>query len=202
MPSQSWMQLLAPQQQAAAAAKNTYTTAVSVINPQSLVDLWRNFWAIGTKMRVKVRFGLSNIVTTPGTVTFQIMMGSIVVWTSGAIQLNATAHTLVPCELDVTLRCDIVGTGTTAKLYGQGRLTGPPFTRTIAATDLWGRVSAADNSVSDVTILVPITTPADGGGFDSTISNLLDFWTGFSISNIGNAIQIFDYEVEGLNYSS
>jgi hypothetical protein len=38
-----------------------------------------------------------------------------------------------------------------------------------------------------------------GTGFDSTIANLLDFWTAFSISNAGNGVQVYDYTVEELN---
>lgn len=206
MPSQGWSQLISPQQQAAGSAFGSFTTAKSVLNPQSLTDLWRNFFAIGTRLRVTVNMAITTLVTTPGTITFQIMLGpsgTIVVWTSGAIQMNATSHTLLPAKLVVELRCDVVGTGTTAKLFGcSGVLTGPMFTKTIAATDLWGRVSAADAAVSDVTIMVPITAPALGAGFDSTVSNLLDFYGAFSVNNAANVIQVVDYSVEGLNYNS
>lgn len=202
MPAQIWSQLITPQMQASGASFGTFTTAKSVINPQSLVDLWRNFFAVGTKLRVKVLMGIGTLVTTPGTVTFELHLGTIAIWSSGAIQLNATAHTNLPAILEVTTTCQVVGTGTTAKCLGVGRLSGVMFTRTIAATDAWGRVSAADASVSDVSIVVPITAPAQGTGFDSTISNLLDFYVGFSISSASNTVQVYDYEVESLNYNS
>jgi len=193
MPGQLWTQLIAGLQQAAGALFNTYTTAKSVLNPQSLVDLWRNFWAVGTKVRITVHMSVSNIVTTPGTITFQVMMGTIVVWTSGAIQLNAAAHTLLPAKLVIDLVCQVVGTGTTAKLMGQGVLTGVMFTKTA------GQVDGVN---SETVINVPVTAPAQGGGFDSTIANLLDFWVGFSINNAGNGVRVEQYEVESLNYNS
>lgn len=168
---------------------NTYTTAKSVINVTELVPIPGNYMLSGTKFRVKALGGLSNIVTTPGTVTFQVMMGSVVVWTSGAIQLNATAHTLLPFDLEVMLRLDSAGSGTAAKFLAMGKLNGIMFTNTAAQTD-------AVNTTG--MFPAPITAPAVGTGFDSTISEILDFWVGFSISNAGNGVQVYDYTVEQL----
>lgn len=170
---------------------NTYTAAKTVINQTELVQLPPNYWTVGKCMRVTVRGALSNIVTTPGTCVFQVMMGTIVAWTSGNIQLNATAHVLLPFELVVDLRCDTIGTGTIAKLLGQGRLNGIHFTLTAAQVD-------AVNTPGS--FMVPATAPAVGTGFDSTIANLLDFWVGFSISNVGNGVQVYQYMVEEMNF--
>lgn len=193
MPGQIWTQLTTPQQQASGAAFGTFTTAKSVLNPQSLVDLWRNFFAVGTKVRFQAVMGLGSLVTTPGTVTFELHLGAIAIWSSGAIQLNATAHTIKPAILDVTTVCQVVGTGTTAKCLGVGRLTGNMFTKTAAQ---------ADGVNSETIITVPVASPAQGTGFDSTIANLLDFWVGFSISDAANTVQVFDWEVESKNYNS
>ena len=78
MPSQSWNQAIAAQENAGV-LQNTFTAAKTVINQQDLYGLFANFFKLGTKIRVTVHFGLSNIVTTPGTVTFQVMLGTIVV---------------------------------------------------------------------------------------------------------------------------
>jgi len=178
---------------AAGTLYNTYTTAKTVINQSELVPIPGNTLIVGSKFRVKVWGGLSNIATTPGTVTFQIMMGTIVAWTSGAIQLSTTAHTLIPFDLEVTLRVDSVSTvagstATAAKFIGGGKLNGIMFT-----------VGAGADSTTVVgQFPVPATAPAVGTGFDSSISNILDFWTGFSISNAGNGIQVYDYTVEQL----
>jgi len=167
---------------------NTYTTAKTVLNPTNLVTLTPNLLTVGSKFRIKAWGGLSNIVTTPGTVTFQIMMGSIVAWTSGAIQMSTTAHTLIPWDLEVTLRVDSEGSSTTAKFIGGGKLNGIMFT-----------VGAGADSTTVVgQFPVPATAPAVGTGFDSTIANILDFWVGFSISNAGNGVQVYDYTVEQL----
>lgn len=169
---------------------NTYTTAKTVIPPICLFQFPPNYLYIGKVFRVRVTGGISNIVTTPGTITFQVMMGSIVAWTSGAIQLNATAHTTLPFTLDVLLTCRAIGITTSANYIGQGVLSGIMFTVTAGQVD----------GVNTETVLqVPRTAPAVGTGFDSTIANTLDFWVGFSISNAGNGVQVQQYVVEALN---
>jgi hypothetical protein len=189
MPNQGWSQTVVTQR-TAGTLFNTYTTAKTVINQQDLVGLYANYFQLGTKLRITVHMSISNIVTTPGTVTFQVMLGSIVVFTTGAIQLNATAHTLLPAKLVVDLTCQLTNTGVggaVAKLMGQGVLTGVMFTKTAAQTD---------DVQSDVLLNVPATAPALGTAFDSTISQILDFWVGFSISNAGNGVQVNQYDVE------
>jgi hypothetical protein len=189
MSLQSWNEVIVTQQ-ASGTLLNTFTTAKSVINPQALYALPAGFWYPGRAMRITVTGGLSNIVTTPGTVTMQVMMGTIVVFTTGALQLNATAHTTLPFWLDVLLTCQVVGSGTAAKLLGMGRLQGIMPTLTAGQTDAvnTGGIYSA-----------PATAPAQGTGFDSTVANTLDFWAGFSISNAGNGIQVHNYIVEALN---
>jgi len=176
------------QQRAAGTLFNTYTTAKTVINATELFTFPANTLEIGSAFRVRVMGGLSNIVTTPGTVTFQIMMGSIVVWTSGAIQMSTTAHTLIPFNLEVMMRVNAIGATTSANFLSMGMLNGIMFT-----------VGAGADSTTVVgQFPVPATAPAAGTGFDSTIANILDFWTGFSISNAGNGIQVYNYNVEQL----
>lgn len=175
-------------QKAAGTLFSTFTTAKSVINPTELVPLPANYLTIGSKFRIRVMGGLSNIVTTPGTVVFQVMMGSIVVWSSGTLQMTTTANTLTPFDLEITLRLDSMGSGTAAKFLASGVFTA--LDATIG--------SGANPTVSDTSIVVPVSAPAVGTGFDSTIADTLDFWVGFSISNAGNGVQIYDYSVEQL----
>lgn len=192
MPIQGWTQGLATQR-VAGTLFTTFTTAKTVINQEALMDIGRNSIVVGTSYTVTVSGGISNIVTTPGTITFQVMFGSIVVWTSGAIQLNATAHTTLPFRLIVDLTCQLVNTtvgGAIAKFNGIGVLSGVMFTKTAAQVD---------GVNSETVITVPVTAPALGTAFDSTISQTMDFWAGFSISAGGNGIQVWNYRVDGNN---
>ena len=169
------------QQVAAGTLKNSFTTAATVLNPTELVTLPPNFLKTGRKMRITVSGGISNVVTSQPTFTFQVMLGSVVAWSSGAVTTNTTANTLLPFKLVIDLRVDSIGSSTTAKFLGEANFT-----------------CAAMASGSTACIL-PVTSPAVGTGFDSTIANVLDFYVACSASASGNAIQIYDYCVELLN---
>lgn len=189
MSLQTWQETLVSAQ-VAGTLFNTYTTAKTVLPVGCLVTLPANWWYVGRSIRVTVGMGISNIVTTPGTITMQVNHGAVASWSSGAIQLNATAHTTLPAILQVTLTCRAVGSGTATNLMGIGDLRGVMFTRTAAQTD---NVNIGSG------IVVPIAAPAVGTGFDGTTSQTLDFFVGFSISNAGNGVQVQQYLVEALN---
>ena len=177
-------------QNAAGTLFNTYTTAKTVINPTALVQLPPNYFTVGKGLRITVSGGLSNIVTAQPTFTFQVMMGSIVVFTTGAITTTTTAHTTIPFWLEILLRLDSAGSGTAAKFMGQGRLTG----------QMWVYSGATADAVTGLaTLMVPNTAPAVGTGFDSTIANILDFWVGIGTSSASNGVQIQQYLAEALN---
>src|ERR1700741_3543101 len=144
---------------------NTFTTAKSVFGATTdaasvaKYTLPANFWLPGKTMRVELRGNLSNIVTTPGTITFQVMMGGVIAFTTGAINLSQTAHTTLPFWLDIDLTCQVAGQGTLAKLMDQGIITSQAVSNTSAAESVANTLP---------TLLVPNTTPAQGTGFDST----------------------------------
>lgn len=188
MSIQSWQETLVAQT-AAGTLFNTYTTAKTVIPAQSLFTLPANFFYVGRALRLTVAGAISNIVTTPGTLTLQIKLGSVIAFTTGAMQMSSTAHTLTPFWFQLLLTCRAVGSGTSANLMGQGVL----FTRAVNIT------AVADGTQTDSTILAPSTAPAVGTGFDSTAAQQLDFWAGFSINDVGNGIQVQQYLLESLN---
>jgi hypothetical protein len=189
MSLQTWQEAVTIQR-AAGTLLNTFTTAKTVINPDALVVLPQNYLYPGRMLRITVLGAISNIVTTPGTITFQVMFGSVIAFTTGAIQLNATAHTTLPFELEILLTCRATGSGTSANMMGQGKATGVMFTKTAGQTD---------GANSETVIMVPVTAPAVGTGFDSTAALTIDFFAGFSISNAGNGIQVQQYIIESLN---
>jgi len=174
-------------QQVAGTLFNTFTTAKTVINAQALTTLPGGWLQPGSKLAIRAQGAISNIVTTPGTITFQVMFGSVIAFTTGALQLNASAHTTLPFWLDIDLTCQVVGSGTTAKMMGLARATGIMFTATAGQTD---------SAQGPQTLMGPATNPALGTGFDSTASQAIDFFAGFSISNAGNGVRIDQYSVE------
>lgn len=184
-----YSQLLACQH-AAGTLLNTYTTAKSVINPQALYTVQPNGLRVGDYLRVRAAGGLSSVVTSQRTFTFQVMMGSIVVHASQALITTTTAHVLIPFEYEVWLRLDSEGSGTAAKFLSQAKATGIMF-------PISGAV--ADPTATVGTIMAPATAPAVGTGFDSSIANILDFWVGLSASEATTGIQIYQYTVELLS---
>jgi hypothetical protein len=175
----------------------SFTTAKTVLPTNALCVLPPGYWTIGRCLEVDVWGLLANIVTTPGTVTFQIMLGSIVVFTSGAIQMDATSHTANPFWFHALLVCRTVGSGTSAAFMGQSWVMGAQFTKTATTVDVDRGVNVgftAGAETTDAAILGPETTPTVGTGFDSTASSTLDFWVGFSISQPTNNVTVQGYK--------
>jgi hypothetical protein len=177
-------------QHAAGTLFNTYTTSKEIINPQAIWQIPANFLKIGDKISIRAALGISNIVTSQHTFTFEVKMGptsNIVAFTTGAITTTTTAHTTIPAwlEIDLTLRSE--GSGTAAQFMGQGRITGQMFVYSGAT---------ADTTTGLATLMVPNTAPALGTGFDSTVTNLLDLWCGLSVSSASTGVQVQQYEVE------
>ncbi|SRR6266446_224665 len=169
---------------------NTYTTAKSIIPATSLITLPANWFYIGRSLRVRVTGGISNLVTTPGLMNFQVKIGTVAAFDTGNMQLNATAHTTLPFWLDILLTCRAIGSGTSANLMGIAIATCKALTFTAAQTD-----DAQDMP----TLMAPATAPAVGTGFDSTIANILDLWAGFTINSASNGVQVQQYFVEAMN---
>lgn len=188
MPSQSWSQLLASQQ-AQGTFFTTYTTAKTVINPQALYTLPAGFFdVLGKSIRVDVLGSISNIVTTPGTITFQVMLGAVIAFTSGAIQLSTTAHTKLPFRWTAWLTARTLGSSTSANLIGMSEAVSQCFS-----------ISTSDATSGHSILQAPNTSPAVGTGFDSTSALVVDVWAGFSISNAANGIQVEQYQLTSLN---
>lgn len=190
MPSQSWRQTISSQE-AIGTQFNTYTTAKSVINTEALITLpAKFFWFPGQRLTIDVLMAESHRITGPDTMTFQIMLGSVIVFTSGAINLTTTAHTNVPLQAHFDLTLNSVGSGTAAKFVGQ--------------SVFWGQgvamaASLADNAAGTGYAMGPNTTPAAGTGFDSTQAQTLDFWVAQSFSGAGNGIQVVNYAASSDN---
>jgi hypothetical protein len=188
MSLQTWQETLVTAQ-VAGTLFNTYTTAKTVLPTGCLVTLPANWWYIGRMLRMTVLGGLSNLVTTPGTITLQLNLGSVAAFSSGAIQMSSTAHTLAPFKAVCHVTCRAVGATTTANLMGQWEV----HSQAIKAT------AVADSTTDHEYLMGPNTAPAVGTGFDSTAAQTLDFFAGFSISSASNGIQVQQYLVEALN---
>lgn len=148
--------------------------------PASLID------AVGKGLYLTAHGRVSNIVTTPGTLTLRLKFGSIIVATSVALQLNAVAKTNVFWFLEWMLRLRAIGTGTSANFMHNGywlseSVVGSPLPASGGAGELALQPSA----------------PVVGTGFDSTAPGIVDLAAIFSLT--GNSITLHDYALESLN---
>lgn len=188
MSAYSWGEVLAVAR-AAGANLTASTTPTSLLPTDAVFSLPANFFIPGKMVKIIASGQLGNIVTTPGTFTLDVFLGgSVVAFNGGAMQLSSTAHTTLPFWLEIILTCRASGSGTSANLMGQGRMTAQSLSLT----------AVADSTTTPATLLLPNTTPAVGTGFSSVAAQSVDLRGTFSLNN-ANAIQVQQYALIALN---
>lgn len=187
----TWVETLITSQvdSTALTASNTQT---SILPPAARFTLPSNYFqAIGKMLRLKAMGRVSNIVTTPGTLSFFVTLGTVAspinAFSSGALGLNIVAKTNVTWWLDVIMTCRAIGSGTSANLMGIGQWT---------SESVIGSPTNATGGSG--TLLLPVTAPVVGTGFDSTITNVVDLQATWSLNN-ANSILTHEYSLEAMN---
>lgn len=188
MTQNTYVQTLIGAQVDGAAVANT-TTATSLlpaaakflIPPQSLQ-------IIGQKLRVKAAGRISTLVTSPGTLTLDLRLGSAVQLTSGAMALNVAAQTNTTWRLEAILDLRSVGATAAATMLGVGDWE---------CRAVIGSAAAGAGGIGTLTL--PDTAPVIGTGFDSTVSNIFDFFATWSVANAANSIQLHQFSLEAMN---
>lgn len=164
-------------------AEGSLLPAVSkILLPSGYID------RIGKRFQIVASGRISNIVTTPGTLTLKFKLGptaNIAVATSQAIQLNAVAKTNVGWLLSLDMVVRAIGSSTTANIFAQGTWLSESVVGSAvpSAGDAGGAIWQA-------------ATPVVGTGFDSSVANQLDLTAQFSLT--GNSIQCHTFALEDL----
>lgn len=164
MSSNSWWQALVTAQGDGSAL--TAAAAASALPGQAKFTFPANLLKIGDEFRITASGRISCVVTTPGTARYDVRFGSTVVFDGLAMNLNTTAQTNVPWWIDIRLVCRSVGSGTAAAFFGMGYFGSPAVVGSPAITA----------GGSGFLVLPNSTAPAVGNGFDSTVSNVIDFF--------------------------
>lgn len=155
----------------------------SLLPAQAKLTLLANYIdKIGKKFVVRAQGRVSNVVTTPGNLTFRLKFGSIIVATSRAINLNIVAKTNVGWHLDWYITTRAIGGTTSANFMHNG---------------IWVSESVVGAAAGSSSSAALQDAPVVGTGFDSTIANVIDLAAIFSIT--GNSITLHDYALESLN---
>lgn len=122
---------------------------------------------------------MSTVVTTPGTLTLALRLGSTDIFSSGAIPLNIVAQTNVPWLLEGELVVRALGKGTVTTFMPKACRF---HSRAIVGS------GAAGTSAPGAELLPYNTAPVVGTGVDFSVSQLLDFLATWSVSNAANSI--------------
>ncbi len=188
MSRQTWQETLAYLSTDGTPVTNTTPLSIfgtSVAAAQAKYTLPANFLQVGSMLRVSAKGRISNIVTTPGTLTMDIRFGSVVVFNGGTMALNVVAKTNVTWIMDVVMTCRSIGSGTTATMFGIGQFQSESIVGAAAGTT--------------VAASIPASAPAAGTGFDSTAAQQVDVFATWSINNAGNTLTCHEYSLEALN---
>lgn len=167
----------------------TAAAAASCIPTPSRIILPNNYFYVGRMLHITLMGRISCVVTTPGTARFDIRMGpsgTLVVFDTGALNLNTAGKTTVPFWLDIVLTCRAVGAGTATNFMG------------VATFQSEAVVGAAVNTAGgNGSLLAPVGAPAVGGGFDNTAANALDIF--FTQTVATGSMTVHQFKVESLN---
>lgn len=185
MSRQTWQQAVITAESDGNALSNT-TTATSILPTHARWLMPANFLDVGMAFRFRAFGRLSNVATTPGTLTLDLRLGGAVVFNGGAMQLSTTAHTSVPFEWEGMLTTRAIGGA--ANLLGQAKF----FSQA-------ANLSGADPTSGHSFLMTPNTAPAVGTNFDSTASAQWDLFAAFSIANAGNGLTLHQFVLEALN---
>jgi hypothetical protein len=186
MSLQRWQETLIVAQGDGTQLSNS-TSATSIIPAQAKLTFPANYFGdVGKTMRIRAAGRISNVVTTPGTLTLDLRLGGTVVFNGGAMQLSTTAHTNVPWEWEVILTQRV--TGASANFMGQSRW----FSQA-------ANVSGADSTTSHSYVMAPNTAPAVGTTFDATAAQQLDLFATFSVATNPTNLTLHQFIVESLN---
>lgn len=166
------------------AALTASTTATSILHGSGKATIPAGSLQVGSVIKATLRGRMSNVVTTPGTLTLDMRFGSVVISSLGALNLNTTANTNASFEAEIIAVIRALGTGTSANALVTARVTSRCLVGSAA-------VAAGGNQ----TIILPDTAPAVGTGFDSSASQLVDVFATWSLNN-ANSIQVHQSFIE------
>lgn len=186
MPAGYWATLIEAQSDGTAHANST--TGASILPAAAKYTVPANFLdRPGKQLLIKAHGRISNIVTTPGTLTLEFRLGptsNIIAATSPAFALNVVAKTNVSWYLEWLLTLRAIGGGTSANFMHQGYFMSESV------------IGSPAPSAGGVGVhMIPASAPAVGTGFDSTVANVADLQADWSVADAGNSIQLHGFSL-------
>lgn len=179
MSSNSWGQVLARSRKSGTALANS-TSATSILPAAERFNVPSNLWEVGSVFQVKVGGRISTTSSSPGTITIDCRVGSIIVFSATTGTLAVSASNLL-WIVEIELVCQTVDAGTGTTLTGIGKME----SAALSATTPWAGL--------------PASSPGAGTGFDTTVSGFFDVFATWSVANASNTIRCDYYRLSYLN---
>lgn len=133
----------------------------------------------GAAFNIRCRFDVSNVVTTPGTLTMRVRWGGVagtVLASTGAINLDTTAHSNYAGSLVADLVWRTIGASGSAFCMGEVHLNDVPVGSAGAPQGFYSMGSAGAN------------VPAVVSSLDTTTSKALSVTAQFSVNTAGTQL--------------
>jgi hypothetical protein len=193
MSGQLWQETLVAGQTDSVQILNS-TAQASCIPPHAKFTLPAGFFStIGKTVKLNAQGRISCVVTTPGTLLFQVLFGATAVYNNAAaaMNLNIVAKTDVAWWLEIVLTCRSIsnaGATATATLMGQGQWT----SEAVVGSPLPTAGGAG-------TLFIPASAPAVSPTFDPSVAQVVDLQAKFSVATATTALTTHQFKLESLN---
>lgn len=183
MSLQGWQEtLITAQVDGTAVASNA---VASLIPLTAVAALPANTLSIGKTLRIRAAGRLSCSTAAP-TLQLGVKFGTVSAFLGGANALGTGGKVNSTWNAEIILTCRAIGSGTVANTMGIGKFI----------CDAVGDATASNKAA---TMNLPLTAPAVGSGFDSTVSNAIDFTAQWGTSIASNTLTLHSYVLELLN---
>lgn len=161
------------------------TTTETIIVPDYTIPA--NFMTAGATLKGIVKGVCSNVVTTPGTLTYHIHVGTATLsatsdTASAALGLDTTARTSFPWQLTFTIQCRAVGASGSILVLGQ----------------VWQSNVLASTAANLLPNFMPASSIA-ATTMNTTVANLLGVSAKFSVNTSGTNITANEYVLESIS---
>jgi hypothetical protein len=189
MPIQSWVQTLVDSQADGTPYANSNTANTPLQPTVAAYTFPANFFdTIGKAIRVTAS-GRISVSGAALTLNLGFALGTlatpIIVFAGGVNTVVATAKTNVTWFLQIDLTLRAIGTGTSANFMGTGW----------SLSEAWLGSSASVAAAMSL----PLTAPAVGTGFDSTLTQYAQLVATWGTASASNTITCHQYKLESLN---
>lgn len=149
------------------------TTSETIIAPDFTFSANDNRIYQGAAFNIRAWFDVSNVVTTPGTLTLRVRWGGVagtVLATTGAITLSSTARTTYTGSIDADLVVRSIGSAGSMFCIGRATLNNTPVAADSAPQGIYTMTAGGAN------------VPAVVSSLDTTSAKALSITAQFSVN--------------------